>query len=99
MADESLISLSPVVDVDIPMTVNEVLLNKTLIVETDIPMTVNEVWLGMTLVLGMPDEYKRNFICNDTVSTDNRSKQTGVYVDGGVFVPIQGNMPNNQLGS
>jgi len=56
---------------------------------------------SMMHVEGMPDEYKRNFIANDTVSVSNGTKQTGIYIDenGEILIPIQSNIPNNQLGS
>lgn len=98
MADEALNSISPVVDRDIPMTVNEAVLSKTLIVDKDIPLTVNESWLGMAVVVGMPDESKRNFLCNNTVSTCNQSRQSALYIDRGfLFVPAQPLIPNNQI--
>jgi hypothetical protein len=101
MADEALNSISPVVDRDIPMTVVEALASVTVGKSyVDIPLTVNEAWLGMTVVVGMKDEYSRNFICNDSVSTQNQSGQAGIYIDKGfVFVPVQPGIPNNQISS
>jgi hypothetical protein len=93
MALETLTSITPVV-------FNEINIET---IRMFTPVVFNEINIEtirtFTPVVGMKDEYKRNFICNDTVSIDNRSNQTGVYVDGGVLVPVQGNMPNNQLGS
>ena len=56
MANESISGVTIIEEIDIPMTVNEVLLTNTLVENViDIPMTINEVNLNFTIVEGVND--------------------------------------------
>ena len=106
MADENLISIasiedSPDVVIQNPAIEIGYLTSITHVDAVEITVQNPVIEIGylssITSVEGMPDEMKRNFLCNGTVSPQNQTKQTGIYIDRGfVFIPAQPNMPNNQ---
>jgi len=88
----------------IPETFSEVLATEQDLEVTELEVILDEFVsdevypLEVVLIEASIDDIKRNFLCNNTVSTSSQTKQTGIYVDRGfVLVPTMPFIPNNQI--